>query len=117
MLGRMKVEHHWRGIGGWLALVCSLLLVLAVFCVMRSRRTHFALINIESNGTTRLGPLPLRNTNLRDAAFTAVGRLNSGTVSVSAADSAKFRDLVTTVAAMRQAGITSVTFHVTSTNK
>ena len=115
----MNVERHHRGTGGWLALaiVCALLFVVAAFVFMRVRPSHSALIKIDSNGTIRLGPLPLRNTNLRDAAFTAVGRLNGGTVSVSAADSTKFSDLAATVTAMRQAGITSVTLHVTGTNK
>ncbi len=115
----MNIENHSRNAGGWLVLVivCALILMLATFVALRLRPTHSALINIDSNGTTRLGPLPLRNTNLRDVAFTTVGHLNKGTVSVSAANSAKFADVVATAAAMQQAGITSVTFHVTSTNK
>jgi biopolymer transport protein ExbD len=115
----MNVEHHRRGIGGWLglAIVCALLLALAPFVALHLLPSHSALIKIDSDGTTRLGPLPLRNTNLRDATFTAVGHLNSGAVSLSAADSAKFGDVAATVAAMKQAGITSVTFHVTHTNK
>jgi biopolymer transport protein ExbD len=79
---------------------------------MRLHPTRSALINIDSNGTTRLGPLPLRNTNLRDAAFTVVGHLKSSNVSVSAADSAMFSSVVETVAAMNRAGITSIALRV-----
>jgi biopolymer transport protein ExbD len=112
-------EHHRHSTGGWLALavICALLRALGAFTVTRSRLSRASLIKIDSNGTTRLGPLPLANTNLRDAAFTAVGHLNSGTVSVSAASSAKLSDVAATVAAMKQAGVTSVTFRVTGTNK
>ena len=110
----MNAEHQPRGAGGWLtlAIVGTLLLALAAFVVMRSRPTHSALIKIDSNGTTRLGPLPLRNTNLRDAAFTAVGRLRSSTVLVSVAESAQMSEVVKTLAAMNQAGLTSVTLRL-----
>jgi len=115
----MSIEHDHRSIRGWfaLAIVCGLLLALAVFFVTRSRSSRSALITIDSNGTTRFGPLPLRNTNLRSAAFTAVGYLNNGTASLSVAESAKIGDIAANFDAMRKAGITSVTFHVTGTNK
>jgi L-arabinose isomerase len=58
--------------------------------------------------------LPLRNTNLRDAAFTAVSHLNKGTVSVAASGSAKMSDFVKTMDAMQRAGITSFTFRTVS---
>src|ERR1043166_8193388 len=101
----MNVERYRRGAGGWLALaiVCVSFVMLATFRVMRLRQPHSVMIKIDSNGTTRLGPLSLRNTNVRDAAFTVVGHLNSGTVSVSAANSAKFQDVVSTFDAMKQA--------------
>ena len=82
----MNLEHHRRRTGGWLALaiVCASLLVLAAFVIVRAHPSYSALIKIDSNGTTRLGPLPLRNTNIRDAAFTVLSHLNSrSTVSVS----------------------------------
>src|SRR6476646_5152524 len=85
----MNVERYRRGAGGWLALaiVYMFFVMLATFRVMRLRQPHSVMIKVDSNGTTRLGPLSLSNTNLRDAAFTVVGHLNSGTVSVSAANS------------------------------
>jgi len=108
----MNVEHQRRGTGGWLALatVGALLLVLAAFGMMRLLPNHSAVINIDSNGTTRLGPLPLRSTNLRAAAFTAVGHLSSGTVSVSVSKSLPMSNFVETLRAMNGAGMTSITF-------
>jgi len=95
----------------------ALLLALGVFLTMRARSggsAGSALIRIDSNGTTRLGPVPLRNTNLRDAAFTAVSHLNKGTVTVAASGSARMSDFVKTVDAMQRAGITSLTFRADS---
>src|SRR6188474_2437568 len=102
----MNAGHRSRGARGWLALgtVCALLLVLAAIIVMRSPSNTSTLIRIDSNGTTRLGPVPLRNTNLRDAAFTMVGRLTSSTVSVSVAQSAQMSELAKTATAMNRAG-------------
>ena len=115
----MTVEHHRGGAGRWLALsiVCALLLALLAFGVTRLRQSPAVVIKIDSNGTTRLGPLSLANTNVRDAAFSVVSQLSSGTVSVSAANSAKFQDVVATFDAMKQAGITSITLQATGTNK
>jgi biopolymer transport protein ExbD len=122
----MNVEDQPRGAGGWRALtiVCALLLVAGTLIAIRLRpgkSPGSALIKIDSNGTTRLGPLPLQNTNLRDAAFTAVSYLNQGTVSVSAAESTKMGDFVKTLSAMQRAGITSITVRterpVTVTNQ
>lgn len=112
----MSAEHQ-RSTGGWwwaLAIICAVLFVSVAFLTTRSRPTHSTLISIDSNGTTRLGPLPLRNTNLRDAAFTAVGHLNSSTVRVSVAESVKIADFSKTVLAMQRAGIspTSMIFHI-----
>ena len=90
---------------------------MVAFGVIRSRQFHAVVIKVDSNGTTRLGPLSLRNTNVRDAAFSVVSQLSSGTVAVSAADSAKFQDVVSTFDAMKQAGITSITLRATGTNK
>ena len=91
------------------ATVCALLLMLAALLAMRSRPTGSAVIKIDSNGTSRLGPVSLSNTNVRDVVFTAVAHLHGGTVSVSAAESARMSDFTKTALAMRQAGITSVT--------
>jgi len=107
----MNVDHQARGAGHWPvpAIFCALLVLLTAFIAMRSRSTRSALLEIDSKGTTRLGPLPLRNTNLRDAVFTAVAHLNSGTVSVSVAESATMNDFNKTALAMRRAGMTSIT--------
>ena len=115
----MNVEPQLRGSQGWLALtiICTLLLALGIYVMMRSQSGNSAgsaLIKIDSNGTTRIGPVPLRNTNFRDAAFTAVSYLNQGTVSVSASGSAKMSDFVKTLDAMQRAGMTSLTFRATS---
>ena len=114
-----KSERPRGGKRGKLALtmLCALLVVLATFWSIRSTQRNSGIISIDSNGTTRLGPLPLRDKKVRDAAFGVVGHLNSSTVSVSAASSAKFSDVVGTVAAMNRAGITSITFQSTGTNK
>jgi len=80
-----------------------------MFVVIRSPPIHVALIKIDSSGTPRLGPLPLGNTNLRDAAFTVVSHINAGGVSVSVSESGKVSDLVRTLDAMQRAGIKSVT--------
>src|SRR5262245_55695763 len=111
----MTTEYPRRASRVWwvIGIAGISLIVLASFSFLRARRNQSTLIHIDSNGTTRLGPLPLRNTNLRDAAFTAMGHLGSGTASVSAAKSAKFSDVAATVGAMRQAGITSVTIRAT----
>ncbi len=84
---------------------------MGTFLATRSRSSWSArstLLMIDTNGTTRLGPLPLRNTNLRDAAFVAVSHLNKGTVTVSAEETIKFSDLLKTMDAMKWAGITNV---------
>ena len=97
-----------------LAFVCLALLVVGALVATRSRprdsagSAGSARMMIDSNGTTRLGPLPLSNTNLRDAAFIAVSYLNNGTVAVSVAESTKFSDLVRTMDAMKRVGITKV---------
>ena len=116
----MNVES--RGSRGWLPLaaIFVLLLALAGFVLARLRpvrSARFTAITLDSNGTTRLGPLPLSNTNVRDAAFTIVNYLNNGTVAVSAAQSAKMSDLIKTVDAMQRAGVTSVSLRVSGTNK
>ena len=106
----MNAEQKTRSNRPWLALaiVGALFLGLATFVVMRSRPTDSALISIDSNGTTRLGPVPLHNTNLRDSAFAAISRFNQGTVTVSVAESAKMSDLVKTIVALKQSGMKSL---------
>jgi hypothetical protein len=90
-----------------------LLLAFMGFRMMRSRPSRSSVFRLDSNGTARLGPVPLANTNLRNAVFTVVSHLNSRTASVSVAQSTSFSNLVETYRAMQRSGITSVTVRTT----
>lgn len=110
----MENEEQTRSWGHWKGLLLAFILIAGLATVLVKPRdsSEVVSIRIDSNGTTRIGPLPLHNTNLRDAAFSAVGHLNKGTVPLSVAKSARFSDVAKTVAAMRQSGITSFTLRV-----
>jgi biopolymer transport protein ExbD len=114
----MSTEHQQRGAAGWLWLgtVGVLLVASVAFVFLRSSPTGSSLIKIDSNGTTRFGPVPLNNTNIRDAAFRLVKQVNNGTVSVSVEKSTKMSDFVKTVDAMQRVGITSITLRTSSNN-
>ena len=92
--------------------MCALLLAFVVLELSRLRSRRSSLITLDVTGTTRLGPVPLANTNVRDAVFSAVSRLNNGAVSVCTAHSTPMSNLVETFRAMQQAGLTSVTIRV-----
>jgi len=110
----MDIERHgtdsgikWAG-----AFVGALFAALLVFGIMLSRSHGLRLIRLDAKGTTRLGPVPLANTNVRDAVFTIANHLNNGTVSVSVAQSTPFSNVLETYRAMQRSGLTSVTVHV-----
>jgi len=110
----MDIERHgtgsrikWAGV-----FVCALLAALAVFGIMRSGSRGLALIRLDAKGTTQLGPVPLANTNVRDAVFTVASHLNGGTVSVSVAQSTSISNLLETYRAMQRTGLTSVIVRV-----
>jgi hypothetical protein len=65
-------------------------------------------MTLDPDGTMRLGTLPLRNTNIRNAALTVVGHLNHGTISFSATGAVTLSNIGGTFQAMHRAGITNV---------
>jgi hypothetical protein len=110
----MNADNQGRGSGGkWVAIVVSaLLLSFVLFELTRLHPRRASLITLDATGTTRLGPVPLANTNVRNAVFSAVSGLNNGAVSVSTANSTPMSNLVETFRAMQQAGLTSVTIRI-----
>lgn len=107
----MDEEHH-RGRGGKLALaiVCVVLLALAsgTFMAVRSHSHRSDLMSIDGDGTMRMGSVPLRNTNVRDAALTVVSHLNNGTVSFSATGTVTLSNIAGTMQEMRRAGVSNL---------
>jgi biopolymer transport protein ExbD len=110
---RFMNGEHYRGHKGKraLALVCAALLAVALGALMavHSHSHRSDLMTLDRDGTMRLGTVPLRNTNVRDAALTVVGHLNNGTVSFSATGAVTLSNIAGTMQAMRRAGITNVT--------
>src|SRR5215472_4977399 len=108
----MDIERHGAGSGiKWAGVfVRALFAALVVFGIMRSH--GLGLIRLDAKGTTRLGPVPLANTNVRDAVFTVASHLNGGTVSVSVAQSTSISNLLETYRAMQRTGLTSVIVRV-----
>ena len=107
--GAMKVESYTKTKWVWpaSAIVCTLLVAWAAFLLIRSPQRSRATITIDSNGTARLGVLPLHNKTIRHLSLTAIGHLNSK-VSVSAAEGAPLTNVMDMFNAMNRAGITSV---------
>ena len=107
----MNAEQHGGARGRW-ALVFAGFALLALgvgtFVVMRSHAHRSDLMTLDPDGTMLLGSVPLRNTNVRDAALTVVGHLNNGTVSFSSTGAVTLSNLAGTMQAMQRAGITSV---------
>ncbi len=98
-------RNHWFV---W-AVGCLLLLSALLVHLNSANAPRRATVTIDTNGTARLGGvLPLRNKTFRDAALTAVGRLNGGTASIAAARSTAISNLLEVYGAMRKVGITSV---------
>jgi hypothetical protein len=110
----MKTEAQTGSLITWYSLLIVFVLIagLAAFIVIGRQSNRFVAIKIDSKGTTRIGPIPLQNTNLRHVAFTAIGQLNNGVPLISVAKPVQHLELVQTILAMRQAGITSVLVHV-----
>lgn len=106
----MNIEHQPRRL--ILGIVCALMLGVVAFIVTRPLSPASTQIRIDPDGTTRLGPLPLRNTNIRDAAFTVVSRLNHGAAEVSVANSSNMSELVKTLNALQRAGVTSLRLRI-----
>ena len=107
----MNGEHD-RGRGGkWvLALVGVVLLALAVgaFMMARSRSHRSDLMTLDADGTMRLGSVPLRNTNVRDAALTVISHLNNGTISFSSTGAVALSNIAGTMQEMRRAGVSNL---------
>lgn len=93
-----------------MALVGVVLLALAAgaFMMARSHAHRSDLMSIDGDGTMRLGSVPLRNTNVRDAALTVVSHLNNGTVSFSATGTVTLSNIAGTMQEMRRAGISNL---------
>jgi hypothetical protein len=105
----MKVEYHRSHKGRWaLALVCVVLLALGAFMAVRWHGRRPELMTLDPDGTMRIGTVPLRNTNLRNAAFKVVSHLDNGTVTFSSTGAVTLSNFVGTFQAMQRAGITSV---------
>ena len=107
----MNADHHRSHKGRWfVALVCAMLLAAALgaYMVVRSHSHRSDLMTLDPDGTMRLGTVPLRDTNIRNAALTVVGHLNNGTISFSATGSVTITNIVGTMQAMQRAGITNV---------
>lgn len=91
-------------------IACLLLLVFGVPIIIRSRSIRLTVIKLDSDGDTRFGPVTVRSTNLRNAAFSVVSHFSGSTVTVGVANSTRISNLVESFGAMQQAGMTSVTF-------
>jgi biopolymer transport protein ExbD len=107
----MNGEHHRGRVGKWgLAFLCAVLpaMALSAFVLMRSHSHRSDLMTLDSDGTMRLGSVPLRNTNVRDAALTVVSHLNNGTVSFSATGAVTLSNIAGTMQEMRRAGVSNL---------
>ncbi len=105
----MNAEHH-RGRGGkWaLAVVCVVVLAVGAFFVVSSHSHRSNLMTLDPDGTMRLGAVPLRNTNVRDAALMVVGHMNDGTISFSATGAVTLSNIAGTMQEMRRAGVSNI---------
>lgn len=97
-----------------MVLVCVVLLALGLgaFTMVRSHSHRSDLMTLDPDGTMRLGAVPLRNTNLRNAALTVVGHLNNGKISLSSTGTITMSNIAGTMQAMQRAGITNVTIRL-----
>ncbi|HLX69772.1 MAG TPA: hypothetical protein VKV04_09120, partial [Verrucomicrobiae bacterium] len=66
------------------------------------------LMTLDPDGTMRLGSVPLRNTNVRDAALMVVGHMNDGTISFSATGAVTLSNIAGTMQEMRRAGVSNI---------
>jgi hypothetical protein len=107
---RFMNGEHYRSHKGRraLALVCVVLIAVGAFMVVRSHSHRSGLMTLDPDGTMRLGTVPLRNTNVRDAALTVVGHLNNGTISFSSTGTVTLSNFGGTFQALQRAGITNV---------
>lgn len=106
----MKEDHYKRGASFWLAWVAvGLFLVALVLHVKPPERLSIRpTVTIETNGVARLGIIPLQNKTVRELTLKAVAHVQSSTVSLAVAESARFSKVADMLDAMTQAGITSV---------
>lgn len=88
--------------------VCVVLLGLGAFILVRSHSHRSDLITLDRDGTMRLGTLPLRDTNIRNAALTVVGHLNDGKILLSATGAVTLTNISGMLQTMRRAGISNV---------
>ncbi len=65
-------------------------------------------IVIENNGAAHLGVIPLKNKTVRHMTLQALAHVQSSTVSLAVARSARFSKVADLLDAMNRAGITSV---------
>jgi hypothetical protein len=108
----MNADHHRSHKGRWVAaLVCVVLLAAGGFMAVRLHSHRSGLMTLDPDGTMRFGSVPLRNTNLRDAALTVVSHLNNGTISLSATGSVTLSNIAGTLQEMHRAGATSIVIH------
>jgi biopolymer transport protein ExbD len=88
--------------------MCAVLLALVGLALAHSHSKQSDIITLDSNGTMRLGTVPLRNTNLRNAALTVVSRLNDGKISFTATGAVTMTNFAEMLGAMHRAGISNV---------
>ena len=113
----MNAEHHCSPQRKWaLAILCAALLAMVAFIVVRSHAHRSDLMTLDPDGTMRLGSVPLRNTNIRNAALTVVGHLNDGTISFSSTGPVTLSNFAGTLQAMHRAGVTSVVIRAGSSS-
>jgi hypothetical protein len=81
------------------------------------RLTTHSTIVIETNGTARVGIIPLKNKRIRDMTLKGLAHVQSSTASLAVARSAHITDVVDMLNAMNRAGITSVVLKTESNSK
>ena len=94
-----------------LVLMGAALLLLAAGALVVRLPFRFPLgatITIETNGTARLGMVPLENKMVRTLGLKVVSQIQSSPVSLAVAQPARYREVADMLGAMNRAGITRV---------
>jgi hypothetical protein len=111
-------EHQPKSNRGQIWIIGSAVVVTLLFfgsAVLYNRLSTRATIVIGTNGTAHVGVIPLKNKTVRDLTLKGLAHLQSSTVSVAIARSARVSEVVTMLNEMNRAGITSVVLR-TETN-
>jgi hypothetical protein len=92
----------------WTGLLALSLLIIAVACQLRASGWPRATITIDTNGSARLGMIPLKNKTVRNLTLRTLARIQSTPVSIEVPRAARFDKVVEVMDVMKGAGITSV---------